>query len=313
VQLPLIVLTRSPAYYTSKRLLEAAHARGLTTCCVDSGATESEALHQLTRHLGGDAYPGLILPRIGSRHTTAELRLLSSLIARGLFSPSSPRALATAMDKAATHRALMRAGLPTVSSRPVSHPEDVLEAARDLGAGPWVIKPCSGSQGRDVLRADTESELQAMCHGVLERNPTALIQPLIRMRRPRDLRVLIVDGVAQAACWRIAGPGEFRSNVHLGATSKHAELSREVETLAEAAAATVGLTHAGVDLLPLPPELQRGDATLAPYLVLEVNGSPGLEAIEAVTRRDLAGLVVDDALRAFSRHQADPSATISLA
>ena len=56
------------------------------------------------------------------------------------------------------------------------------------------------------------------------------------------------------------------------------------------AAQALGLAHAGVDLLPTP----------SGYLVLEINGSPGLEGIEAATGRDLAGEVVDWALRALS-------------
>jgi ribosomal protein S6--L-glutamate ligase len=124
------------------------------------------------------------------------------------------------------------------------------------------------------------------------------------MRQPRDLRVLVTHGVARVGCWRIAAPGEFRSNVHLGATTQRASLNLEMKRLAEAAAAAVGLTHVGVDLLPVVTPNQRDPDQPGSLLVLEVNGSPGLEGIERVTQRDLASLVIDDALQAYARGDA---------
>jgi ribosomal protein S6--L-glutamate ligase len=285
VQLSLTLLTRSDTFYTSRRLMEAARARGVAVDWVDAGSAPGAALDELRQR---GRLPDLVLPRVGSRHTSAELAVLTALIDAGVFSPASPKALYAAMDKAETCARLSAADIPTVPGAVVVSAVDGIPAW--LGDGPFVVKPRLGSQGRDVLMAVTRRELPAKIEEVLARNEGALVQPLIPMRRPRDLRVLVIDGVAAAGCWRIAADGEFRSNVHLGASTEAAALDDEATRVACAAAQALGLAHAGVDLLPTP----------SGYLVLEINGSPGLEGIEAATGRDLAGEVVDWALRALS-------------
>ena len=141
----------------------------------------------------------------------------------------------------------------------------------------------------------------SLCADVLTRNAGVIIQPFVPMAQPRDLRVLVTGGVARAACWRVASPGEFRSNVHLGATTEAAVLTAEVKDLAEAAVHAVGLTHAGVDLLPVRTSAGPQAASADVLKLLEVNGSPGLEGIERVTQRDLADLVIDDAVSAYAQ------------
>ena len=304
MQLPLVLLTRSPEYYTSKRLLEAAHRVGLSAHCVDSGSTKAQAIEALNKHLGKAPWTGLILPRIGSQHTAQELELLTALMERGLWSSSSPQALDIAMDKSATYQRLVTRGLPTPPSRLADSADATIQAARELGPAPWVIKPRRGSQGRDVHRADSVAELKGVAGEVLERNAGLIIQPLVLMQRPRDLRVLVTHGAARAACWRIAAEGEFRSNVHLGAQTRSASLTPYIAQLAEQAAAAIGLSHAGVDLLPTLDFEVNENPPPGSLQILEVNGSPGLEGIERVSQRDLAELVLDDALQSYAQHQA---------
>ncbi|MDP6942777.1 MAG: RimK family alpha-L-glutamate ligase [Myxococcota bacterium] len=284
----LTVLTRSDTFYTSRRLLEAARDRHLTVSWVDASATAEDALTQLRGGPRG-RLPELVLPRIGSRCTSKELTILRALVDAGIFSPSSPAGLLAAMDKAETDARLRAAGLPVVPGRLVTSCQEVLTTAEAMGGGAMVLKPRFGSQGRDVLLARTTAALTAAAQAVLERNGEAIIQPLVSMDPARDLRVLVVGGVATAGCWRIAATNEFRSNVHLGAETRSAALDDEVAGLACAAAQAVGLTYAGVDLLPTP----------SGYQILEVNGSPGLEGIEGATGRDLATEVIDWAVAAL--------------
>ena len=69
------------------------------------------------------------------------------------------------------------------------------------------------------------------------------------------------------------------------------------EALAVRAAAVVGADYAGVDLLP------SGDGD--PF-VLEVNGIPGWEGLQAATGIDVAGALVDQ-LMVKIRAQRSPS------
>ncbi len=76
--------------------------------------------------------------------------------------------------------------------------------------------------------------------------------------------------------------GEFRSNLHRGGSAKIIELSDQEELTALKAARAMGLGVAGVDML---------QSSSGP-LVLEVNSSPGLEGIEAATKKDIAKEII---------------------
>ena len=304
MQLSLIVLTRSPDLYTTRRLVEAARDRGLGAHTAYSGSTPEQGLEALSALEKAKGEVQIVLGRIGSRETRSELRLLSSFIARGLFSPASPMALERAMDKLETHRRLSALNLPSIPCAPFSRASEALPLGRELSAGPWIIKPRYGSQGRDVFLAKDEGALKRYAHEVLKGNPEALVQPYVAMDKPRDCRVLIIGGRAQAACWRVAPDGDHRSNIHAGGEAFPAKLGSGERQLAERAAAALDLDHAGVDLIPtvdLPWSPDQETTSASGYAVLEVNGSPGLEAIEAVTGAKLAEPLIDETLKSYER------------
>jgi ribosomal protein S6--L-glutamate ligase len=82
---------------------------------------------------------------------------------------------------------------------------------------------------------------------------------------------------------RQAQAGEFRSNLHRGASASKEPLTEEEEGIVLKSAQIMGLAVAGVDLL----RSARGP------LVMEVNASPGLEGIENTTNVDIAGKIIN--------------------
>jgi [lysine-biosynthesis-protein LysW]--L-2-aminoadipate ligase len=173
-----------------------------------------------------------------------------------------PAGLLTAHDKLATAVALGRAGIPQPRT---AH---VRDARSSLSFGPpYVVKPRFGSWGRDVVIAGTEHELEARLRELRRRGwfrrQGALVQELIRPTGI-DLRVVVACGEVVGAIERLAPPGEWRTNVSLGARRLPASPTQEARDLAVAAAGAVGLDLAGVDLV------ERADGSL---VVLEVNGA----------------------------------------
>ena len=80
-----------------------------------------------------------------------------------------------------------------------------------------------------------------------------------------DLRVVVAAGDVIGAVKRVAPePGEWRTNVALGATRFRADPSPAACELAIAAAAAIGADLVGVDLLPVGP---------GQHVVLELNGA----------------------------------------
>ena len=276
------VLSHGAGFYTTRRLLEACQAAGHTSWILDPTRVVLQTGAGVPPLLEDGApleIPELVLPRIGSTLTDWSLALLEGLTGAGAWSPVTPTALALAQDKLATTQRISAAGLPTlptVAVRETTHIEDALAA---VGGPPVVLKLRRGTQGHHVIGAGDGAAARSMLGSLIALGHTVVMQPWIPMEAPRDLRVLVLGGKAHAACWRHAPPGDFRSNVHRGATTTPAEITPEIADLAARASDGVGLPLCGVDLLP----------TRDGWAVLEVNGSPGLEGIESATGRDLAG------------------------
>jgi len=192
---------------------------------------------------------------------------LETLERRGVIVLNDGPSLARAHDKLATAQALAAAGVPhpcTVHVAPwLPWPE--LEP-------PVVLKPRFGSWGRDVVRCDTPTELafamEAMRHRVWFTATGGVVEELVPPSG-YDLRLLVAGGCVVGAVSRHAKPGEWRTNVALGARRVPVVPPPETEALAVAAAEALGGDLLGVDLLPTP---EGG------WTVLEVNGAADFTA-----------------------------------
>jgi len=178
---------------------------------------------------------------------------------------NSPRALLAAHDKLWSERRLAEAGL----RRPAfAHVWDARDAVPF--PPPYVVKPRFGSWGREVVRCRTESELQSALRGVRGKRWFASHGALVQQLLPasgRDLRALVAGGRVVGTAARVAAPGEWRTNVALGAALVPASLDDEQRRLAVAAVQAIGGDFMAVDLLPAD-----GGA-----VVLEVNGAPDFD------------------------------------
>ncbi len=114
-------------------------------------------------------------------------------------------------------------------------------------------------------------------------NQQVLIQRFVKESKGKDVRALVVGDRVVAAMRRVAQGDEFRSNVHRGGRVEPVDLDPAYQEIAVRAAQIMGLRVAGVDML------EGNDGPL----VMEVNSSPGLEGIEAATKLDVAGAIVD--------------------
>ena len=110
-----------------------------------------------------------------------------------------------------------------------------------------------------------------------------VVQEFISEAGGSDIRTLVVDGKVVAAMRRTAQLGDFRSNLHRGATSEIIEPNPDMVKTALKAVEVLGLEVAGVDML----QSRRGP------LLLEVNASPGLEGIETTTSIDVAVKMIE--------------------
>lgn len=195
---------------------------------------------------------------------------------------NTSRALLAAHDKLRTWRLLARAGVPQPRT---THVRDE-ERLRAVGL-PVVIKPRFGSWGRDVMRCGNARELDSCVAIVRERTwfrrHGAIAQELLP-QRGRDLRLLVAAGAVVGAAERVAAPGEWRTNVSLGGTTRSVTTPEAADGLAVAAAEAAEVDFVGVDLLL--DEFGR-------WLVLELNGAVDFDARYSLAGEDVYERLAD--------------------
>lgn len=287
----LAILSRNRKLYSTQRLIEAAEARGHSVKVVDPLRCYMRISPGLAEiHYRGRVLEGFdaIIPRIGASITfygTAVVRQFESM---GVYTLNTSDAIQRARDKLRSMQLLSQRGIGLPTTVCADSPDDTEDLVEMLGEPPHVLKLVEGTQGQGVVLADTRSASLSLAEAFRGVRANFLMQEFIREARGTDLRAFVVGGKVVAAMLRQAREGEFRSNLHRGGRALRVRLTREERQTALAAAETMGLGVAGVDLL----RSERGP------LVLEVNSSPGLEGIEAASGVDVAGLIIEHMERA---------------
>lgn len=280
------ILSSDSKIYSTKRLKEAAQARGHSVRVIRPAKL---ALHvdqgKPELYLGEKAVPRFdaIIPRIATSQTFFGAAVVRQFEQMGVFALNSSYSILISRDKLRTMQILSRhkIGLPT--SACVLNPEDVHHAITRIGSAPVIIKLLQGSQGAGVMLADSNTVAEAIVEALNTAHQNVLIQKFISESRGRDIRAFVVGDRVVGAMRRIAKGEEFRSNVHLGAETEAVKLDKVFEKTAIRAAHILGLRVAGVDLL----ESNDGPQ------VMEVNSSPGLEGIEGATKVDIASAIIE--------------------
>ena len=188
------------------------------------------------------------------------LWIVNQLEAQGVRILNRAPALLAAHDKLITARLLSTAGIPHPRTRRLHS-----AASLDGLTLPVVAKPRFGSWGRDVELCSDRRALTDYI-GRMRGRPWwrsgGVLQELVPPRSS-DLRLIVAAGEIVGAAVRLAAPGEWRTNVALGARSIATAPPADARELAIAATEQLRIDLAGVDLLP-------GDAG---WVVLEVNGA----------------------------------------
>ncbi|SEM20353.1 SSU ribosomal protein S6P modification protein [bacterium A37T11] len=280
------VLSTNRNLYSTKRFVDAAHLRGHECVIID----HRQCYVGIQQGLPSIHYKGqdisdidAIIPRIGASITFYGSAIVRQFEVMGVVSANPSQAITRSRDKLRCLQILSGAGIGLPTTGFAKHTRDVDDLIRMVGGAPLVIKLLEGTQGIGVVLAETKKAASSVIEAFYGLGNNILIQEYIKEARGTDIRAFVVDGKVVGAMKRTAKEGEFRSNIHRGGTATVIRLSKEEKETAIRAAAELGLTVCGVDILPS----ERGP------LVLEVNSSPGLEGIERATNKDIAGKVIE--------------------
>jgi len=192
---------------------------------------------------------------------------------------NSINAVLTAVDKFETSYRLQQAGVPTP---PVVVAQDAVMASavlRDWGR--VVAKPLFGSLGLGIELVEDTVAGHELLPVLLERFGAVYLQEFVPTPG-RDIRAFVVGDRVAASIYRVAVPGEWRTNIHRGATPDPCILDDATARIAVRAAQAIGLDYTGVDILEGP----------AGPMVIEVNGNPLWQGVLQATGHNMADDIV---------------------
>jgi [lysine-biosynthesis-protein LysW]---L-2-aminoadipate ligase len=265
-----------------KAILAAAEARGIDVERWDDG----EVTFGLARpeHL-----PDVVVNRSVSH--TRSVYATRCFAHYGVPTVNAPDVVELAGDKILTSLRLAERGIPTPRTVIALSAEAAMKAIAEIGY-PAVLKPAIGSWGRLMAKVDTaEAAEQILEHKEALASPVHsvfYVQEFVP-KPDRDLRVFVVGDSVVAAMYRRSS--DWRTNAARGAIAENAPLTPELTDLALRAAQAVGGGVLAVDLMESPHGL----------VVHEVNPTPEFKALAAATGADVAGAIVEYAVKVGHR------------
>jgi ribosomal protein S6--L-glutamate ligase len=279
------ILSRNQKLYSTRRLVEAAAARGHEARVIDVlRCYMNITSHRPSIHYKGDELTGFdaVIPRIGASVTFYGTAVLRQFEMMGTYTLNESVAITRARDKLRSLQLLSRKGIGLPVTGFAHAPDDIQDLIKMVGGAPLVIKLLEGTQGIGVVLAETQKAAESVIEAFMGLRANILVQEYIRESGGADIRCFVIGEKVVAAMKRQAKEGEFRSNLHRGGSASLIRITPEERSTAVRAAKTMGLNVAGVDLL----RSNHGS------VVMEVNSSPGLEGIETATSKDIAGTII---------------------
>jgi ribosomal protein S6--L-glutamate ligase len=234
--------------------------------------------------------PFVCIPRLNEHDLEYKLGVLKRLETHGNILLNSTDSMALCNDKLETQVVLNNGGFITPWSMVIGS-LTTLNAALDVAESdgnlnfPMIVKTLRGTHGLGVMKVDSRSSLVSVVQAVVSHGMQVMLQAFIK--HDKSARLIMIGDQMLAANLRMQPKekDEFRTNSHLGSTTEKYEPSEEELSMGRKIVDLFGCRFCAIDYII------DGDR----LIVLEVNGSPGLEAIQKnwEGERDLAKMVVE--------------------
>ena len=280
------ILSRKSSLYSTRRLIEAANARGHqadtidTMRCYMNITSQSPTIHYKGSEL---LHYDAVIPRIGASVTFYGAAVVRQLEMMGVFCINGSVAITRARDKLRSLQMLSKKGIGLPVTGFAHSLDEIQDLIKMVGGTPLVIKFLEGTQGIGVILVETAKAARSVLEAFLGLKVNIMVQEYIKEANGADIRCFVVGGKVVAAMQRQAkSPEEFRSNLHRGGIATPIGITAEERSMAIRSAQILGLSLAGVDIV----RSARGP------LIMEVNASPGLEGIEKTTGIDVASEII---------------------
>lgn len=292
--LNIAILSRGAGLYSTQSLFRAARIRGNYVRIIDHKHCNlviekgrPQIVYEGEKLVGVDA----VIPRIGASITDYGAAVIRQFELMGVYTATRSEALIIARDKLKCLQKLSASGIDVPQTFIAGSIEDLPAMIDQFSGVPVVIKLLESTHGVGVILAQSRSTAISIVEAFAKMNQAVILQEYIKEAGGADIRAFVVGKKVVAAMKRQAQEGEFRSNLHRGATSSIEQLTVKETEIVLSAARMMGLDYAGVDIL----RSARGP------LIMEINASPGLEGIETTTGIDIAGAIIESVVNGVNK------------
>jgi ribosomal protein S6--L-glutamate ligase len=212
-----------------------------------------------------------IIPRIGTNVSYTSTLIDHLNLNLGIFSTQSGDGLRIASNKLLTLQKCSQQNIPTPKTIYANDPSMIDHYLELVGGTPVVVKTLSGSKGEGVLLLDSYISAKSTLQALFKQNTSILIQEFLDSKGC-DYRGIVVGERVVASYKRQAQKGDFRANIHKGASAVPVILSQEEQDFCVKCAKTLNLQTAGIDFM-------RDESG---FRLIEVNGNYGF-TIQSIT------------------------------
>lgn len=312
------ICTAEPSNFVPKKLKEAGEKLGLETKIVDltrvvlvegmgadgpesaiycvkpADKEDKESKAEITKlEICGET---MVISRLNEYHLDVKLSILKRMESCGAQMLNTPESMALCNDKLMTHVILNNAGIKSPYSFAMTNVDDIeatvdwLEKEGKLKY-PIIIKTLRGTHGIGVMKLDSRASLVSVAQTMQKENLDFIVQEF--MEHEQSARMIMIGDKLLAANLRgqPKDKNEFRTNAHLGSQTEPYNPSEDEVALGCRIVELFGSKFCAIDYL-----IKDNSNGSKEFVILEVNGSPGLENIQSNwPDRDLALDVVKGA------------------
>jgi ribosomal protein S6--L-glutamate ligase len=279
------ILSRSAAIYTTRRLAQAARARGHRVRVLDPVQIQMglggprPALHY---RRGSFPRTDVVIPRIAHSINQYGLAVVNQLQLLGVPVLNSSAGISASRDKMRCLQLLAGRGIGVPRTMMANEASGLRDMVKHVGGLPVLVKLLSQSDKAGLMICETLQSLEAALEAVLGLGQDIVIQQYVKGSRAHDIRAFVVGGRVVTAIRRQPRVGFFTRNLKDGAQFERCALPAACAEAAVETARVVGLEVCAVDML---------DGRGGP-LVFEVNSSPGIREAEEASGVDVAGAIL---------------------
>jgi ribosomal protein S6--L-glutamate ligase len=231
-----------------------------------------------------------IIPRLNEYHTEIKLGILKRMEKAGATLLNTAESMELCNDKLMTQVILNSAGIKTPYSVMIQGMDEIEKVVNELEKDekikyPFVIKTLRGTHGVGVMKVDGRSSLVSVAQLLNKESIDFMLQEFCK--HDKSIRIIMIGQELLASNLRgqPKDKEEFRTNSHLGSETEKYEPSEEELAVGRRIVELFGCNFCAIDYLLT----EKKD-----IIILEVNGSPGLEAIQGDhPDKNLAATVIE--------------------